>query len=226
VNDDRTHVAETVRNALRDAADHAALRSPVPVVDVPKRVRTGRPRGRTRALVAVCVLAIGVATIVGVVALSRDDGSVRIAAPIGAAREVPVEQLPRSATNLFVYFLLDATDEQVASVRTALDTSPDVVHYAWLDHDAAQRDFAELYACRPDLVDSVSAKNLPVSFRVSTTDADAATRVQIALGSAPGVQLLDTSTETYGIPARSDQTVTPVHRSPCDGAGDVVQTEP
>ena len=226
MNEGRTHVEETVRNALRDAADHAALRSTLAVVDVPERVGNGRSRGRTLALVAACVLAIGVATIVGAIAISHDDGSVRIAAPTGAAREVPVEQLPRSATNLFVYFLLDATDEQVASVRTVLDTSPDVVHYAWLDHNAAQRDFAELYACNPDLVDSVSAENLPVSFRVSTTDADAATRIQIALGNAPGVQLVDTNTHDYGIPTRSDETVTPQYHAPCDGTGNVVQPGP
>ena len=46
------------------------------------------------------------------------------------------------------------------------------------------------------------------------------------MGNAPGVELVDTRTESYAIPARSDQTVTSGYPSPCVGDGGVVHAEP
>jgi hypothetical protein len=175
----------------------------------------------------VCVLVIVGASIVGIVALARDDGrSVRIATPAGETSEVAVDQLPRASTNLFLYFALDATDEQIGQVRAVLDSSPDVVHYAFLDHDAAQSEFAQLYACHPDLVQLLGPHDLPESFRVSTVDANAATRLQVALGNAPGGALVTLESSMYPIPARSDQTASSDFPAPCVGNGENAQVAP
>jgi hypothetical protein len=211
-----TLLEQQVQDALRDAADHAPLAPPTPLADASTRVPLSRTTIRSRALIAACVVALGVVVIIAAVTATSDD-NLRVATSGSTSHEVPPDELSRSESDVFVYFLLDATDQQVAAVRAQLETSPEVARFAFLDHDAAKRDFDNLYSCDPELRDALRPEDLPVSFRVATIDEqDAAARVQLAFGNAAGVQLADTRTNSFGVPARSNEVVPEFH-APCWG---------
>src|SRR5262245_14754852 len=67
----------------------------------------------------------------------------------------------------FVVFLNpEATEDQVASVRTDLEGSPDVEKVTFVDKQAAYDEFKRLFADSPEMIDSVEPDILPPSFRV------------------------------------------------------------
>jgi hypothetical protein len=185
---------QTVRDALHDAADHASLAAPAPLADAPTSVTSTRGR-RPRVLVTACAVAAVVALVVAGVALARDDGSVRVSSPIPAAREVPASDIPRAATDVVVFLNVQANEADIQSVRDLLETSPDVVHYAYVDRDAAYREFAEIYSCNPDLVHSIRPQDLPVSFRVIATAPDTVDGLRATLKTVPGVASAEASSD-------------------------------
>jgi hypothetical protein len=186
VNDSRS-VELLVRDALHDAADHAALVESVPSAGAASRV--GAPRRHTRALVAVCVVLVALVATIAAVAFTRDAGKhVRVTTPAAAAREVPVDDIPRQATDVAVYMRIGAIDADVQAVRDVLTASPDVARFSYVDSDAAYRDFASIYACNPGLVRSIQPEDLPVSFRVISTSPEATERLDTSLASASGVE--------------------------------------
>ncbi len=74
----------------------------------------------------------------------------------------------------FVVFLNpDATPEQIASVRTDLDESPDVDGVTFIDQQGAYEEFKTLFADSPEMIDTVSPEILPPSFRVVPRQKDA-----------------------------------------------------
>jgi hypothetical protein len=182
-----TKVEQTLRDALHDAADHAPLGAPMPLADTPTHVSVAR--NRPRALVAACVVALGVALTIGAVVATRDDGSgVQVAAPGESSGEVPVTDIPRTAADLEVFMTVQATDDEIAAVRAQLAASPDVARYAYLDKDLQYLEFTRVFACNPDLVHSINSKDLPVSFRIQTTGPEATARLRTTLDAWPGVE--------------------------------------
>jgi cell division transport system permease protein len=72
-----------------------------------------------------------------------------------------------------VYMNPDATPEQVDAVGRALDESPQVESYAYLDKDAAFEEYREIFeADSPELVEAVTPEALPTSFKVKPIDPD------------------------------------------------------
>lgn len=143
------------------------------------------------------VAAIGIAAacaiglVVAGVALTHDDsGGMHVSSPGSPGPEVPGAQV--DGANVEVFMLLNATDPQTAAVRSALETSPDVASYVSLGHDAAYREFAAVYSCDADadLVNLVKPENLPLSFRIVTTDPGGVQRLQASLKTLPGVALV------------------------------------
>jgi hypothetical protein len=185
-----TKVELTLRDALHDAADHAPLASPTPLADAPTRVSAAR--NRPRALVAACVIALGVALTIGAVVTTRDDGNgLRVASPGESSGEVPVTEIPRTSANLEVFMAVKATDDEIAAVRAQIDASPDVVRYAYVNRDAQYLEFAEIFACNQDLVHSIRAEDLPASFRIQTTGPDATANLRTSLDASPGVESIE-----------------------------------
>ncbi len=67
----------------------------------------------------------------------------------------------------FVVFLNpDATQQQIDSVGSDLDQSPEVERKTFVDQQGAYDEFRQLFADSPDMVDSVTPEILPPSYRV------------------------------------------------------------
>jgi hypothetical protein len=158
-------------------------------VGTPARFPASR---RRRGPFIASVIGIAAACAVGLVvavALAGDDAGVHVTSPASGQPDlqgVDVAHLDRSAE---VFMLLDATGDQIAAVRAALDASPDVASYVALDHAAAYRELADVDRCDSDLVGMIRAENLPLSFRVVTKDPGGVARLQAVVEGLPGVAL-------------------------------------
>lgn len=87
---------------------------------------------------------------------------------------------------------LDASVDQVADVRAALEADDRVDDFFYMDKAAAGEEFRELFADSPDLAGSVDEAILPTSFRVTVereADIDAFARDH---NSADGVRSVET----------------------------------
>jgi hypothetical protein len=148
-------------------------------------VRVHRRRAPLIAAAAGVVGAIAVAVGIAVVVNDGQENGARVP----AATEAPVADLDHAVE---VFMFIKATDAQVAAVRAELEASPDVARYVSLDHDAAYREFAAVFSCDADadLVSLIQPENLPLSFRVQTTDPGGIERLQTSLKLLPGVALV------------------------------------
>jgi cell division transport system permease protein len=67
----------------------------------------------------------------------------------------------------FVVFLrVDASQDQIDSLRNALEQSPEVASVTFVDHQEALQEFKTLFADQPEMVDVMTADTLPTSFKV------------------------------------------------------------
>jgi FtsX extracellular domain len=164
--------------------------APHALADVPSVVGTARHR-RTRVLLAACAAAIAVVA-VGV-AVARDDTGVQVATTSPASREVPPTDL--GAPDVQVFMRVEATDAEVETARAALEQSPDVARFAYLDHDAAYREFSAIFSCNPNLLHSVQPRNLPASFRVALADDGSVAGLRTTLDAIPSVETVEAATD-------------------------------
>lgn len=73
----------------------------------------------------------------------------------------------------FVVFLrTDATQQQIDSLEKAIEQSPEVQRVVFVDKQQAYQEFKQLFADSPELVDSLTADDLPPSFRVEPVNKD------------------------------------------------------
>jgi cell division transport system permease protein len=73
----------------------------------------------------------------------------------------------------FVVFLrIDATQQQIDSLQNDLDQSPEVSKVVFVDQQQAYSEFKSLFADSPELIDSVTAEDLPPSFRIEPVNKD------------------------------------------------------
>ncbi len=69
-----------------------------------------------------------------------------------------------------IFMQVDATDQQIEDVRVSLEDDPDVERTTFLDQEDAFDEFQRIFQEDPDLVEGITAEDLPVSFRVVPTD--------------------------------------------------------
>lgn len=73
----------------------------------------------------------------------------------------------------FVIFLrTDATQQQIDSIADGLDQSPEVERVVFVNQQEAYAEFKTLFADSPELIDSITADDLPPSFRVEPVNKD------------------------------------------------------
>jgi len=70
-----------------------------------------------------------------------------------------------------VYMNAKASQEQVDAVSRALDTNPHVESKTFLDHDAAFKEFQDLFFDQPAIKDSLTPAETPTSYKVKVKDA-------------------------------------------------------
>jgi cell division transport system permease protein len=99
----------------------------------------------------------------------------------------------------FVVFLNPtATEDQIFSVGTDLQESPDVEKVTFFDKQAAYDEFKRLFADSPEMIDSVEPDILPPSYRVVPVnkDADTVTALSEQYETKPGVKQVARATDT------------------------------
>jgi cell division protein FtsX len=86
------------------------------------------------------------------------------AIPASDAHEVDYRDLPRSHSEVFME--VEATEPEIAFVRSKLRRRPDVQVFAFLDHPAALAEARRIFKDDDEFVKSLTADALPTSFRV------------------------------------------------------------
>jgi cell division transport system permease protein len=97
-----------------------------------------------------------------------------------------------------VYMNAKATQDQVDAVRRSLDSNPHVQSTIYLDHDAAFKEFQELFFDQPAIKNSLAPEETPTSYKVKLKDAnfEVVTALHDQFVKLPGV---------YDVIAPSDQ---------------------
>ena len=73
----------------------------------------------------------------------------------------------KGGVRLEIFMNVDATQEQIDDVRSALERRPaDVKSFRFFDKDAAFEEFKRIFRKDPDLVKNITADALPTSFRI------------------------------------------------------------
>ncbi|MET0921055.1 MAG: permease-like cell division protein FtsX [Acidimicrobiia bacterium] len=129
-------------------------------------------------IAGIATVAVSLALFGGILMLSQwvDHGTERI----------------KGGVTLEVFMATDATEQQIADVRKALDDDPNVKSFRYLDKDAAYKEFKRIFRRNPDLVSSITAADLPASFRVVPRKAELTNTVQDEFKTQQGVDSVET----------------------------------
>lgn len=103
----------------------------------------------------------------------------------------------RSDVQLFVYMNPSATQEQIDSIQKELDDSPQVKEFEFFDRERTYDEFKRLFKDQPDLISTITAEELPQSFRIkpTSTDADVVSSLGDTFESKPGVRQVEYAAE-------------------------------
>ena len=103
----------------------------------------------------------------------------------------------KGGIEFIVFMRPEATTDENSAIKKAVDESPEIKSYKYLDQKAAYDEFKQLFSDKPELIESVTPDVLPPSYRVVPKDADAA--AVAALGKQfegkPGVREVRYATE-------------------------------
>lgn len=91
-------------------------------------------------------------------------------------------------TQVTAYIANDATEAQIADLRTELDGN-ELVQRVWFeDRDLAYKNFSEQFSSSPELVAEVTADQLPESFRIKLVDSSQGSELVEGLTGMAGVR--------------------------------------
>ncbi len=92
----------------------------------------------------------------------------------------------------------DATEEQNAGVLDAINNSPAIREYQFVDQAAAFEEFKEIFADTPELIEVVSPEVMPPSYRIVPVDPDADVVEEMAsqFDDRPGVRTVVSANDT------------------------------
>jgi cell division transport system permease protein len=91
-----------------------------------------------------------------------------------------------------IFMNLQSTDQQISDTRAALAADPDIRKFRFVDHEEALKTFQRIFKDQPELVKSIRAKDLPVSFRLSPKEAALTPIVQRRYQAQAGVDTVAT----------------------------------
>lgn len=98
----------------------------------------------------------------------------------------------------FIIFMNpDASPEQDNSIREALESSPQIERWDYVDQQATYAEFRELFSEQPELYEVLTPEDLPPSYRVVPTDVEAEAVDDLAgqFSDRPGVKKVVTASE-------------------------------
>ncbi|MGH9268520.1 MAG: cell division protein FtsX, partial [Acidimicrobiales bacterium] len=94
----------------------------------------------------------------------------------------------RGGVELSIFLKPDAAPNQVEAIRSELAAMPEVRRFSFVDQSAAYDEFKTMFATSPDMVESVTAKDLPPSFRVVPREPELVDTIGDRLGTRQGVR--------------------------------------
>ena len=174
----RTTLREAAHEVHVDAPSWPALSS---LVDV-----GARRRRRVLPIVSVAAVVIVVASVVGALML-RDTTASRVSTSSAMPVQVPLRSLLTWEADLQVFMNVDATADQVASVRQHIRQLRDVRLYAFVDRSDALKQFRKVTANNPSLSEGIDASSLPQSVEIVSRSCAASDRILHDVESLPGV---------------------------------------
>jgi cell division transport system permease protein len=98
----------------------------------------------------------------------------------------------------FIIFMNpDVSPDQDESIRAALDSSPQIERWTYVDQQATYQEFRALFSEQPELYEVLTPEDLPPSFRVVPTDVEAEAVDDLAgqFSDRPGVKRVVTASE-------------------------------
>jgi cell division transport system permease protein len=101
----------------------------------------------------------------------------------------------KGGVRLEIFMNVDATQEQIGTVRTELGDDPDVKSFRFFDKEAALEEFKRIFRKDPDLVKNITADALPTSFRIVPERAEQTNAIQRRFETQPGVEDVATPEE-------------------------------
>jgi cell division transport system permease protein len=103
----------------------------------------------------------------------------------------------KSADDVSVFLHFGITDQQRQDLGTALEADPLVLSFTYESHEQAFHRFKVLWRDSPDLVKTVTADQLPESFRVQLKDPETYMAFVAGFKNTPGVdQIVGSSCPT------------------------------
>ncbi len=93
----------------------------------------------------------------------------------------------KDGVTLEIFMRVEATDQQIEEVRDSLETDRNVRKYRFLSKQDAYDEFQRIFRDDPDLVNSITAEDLPPSFRVAPIRAELTPAVQAEFETMQGV---------------------------------------
>ena len=138
-------------------------------------------RNLLMTIAGVITVAVSLALFGGILLLSRwvDHGTERI----------------KGGVRLEVFMNVEATDGQIADVRSSLNTDPDVKSFRFFDKQDALAEFKRIFRKDPDLVKNITAGALPTSYRIVPETAEKTSNIQNRFDVLPGVDDVATPEE-------------------------------
>jgi len=138
-------------------------------------------RNLMMTLAGIITVAVSLALFGGVLLLSKwvDHGTERIKGGVRAE----------------VFMNVDATDQQIDDVRTALGSDSQIKSFKFFNKEAALKEFKRIFRNDPDLVKNITAEALPTSFRIVPARAELTDDVQRRYEVEPGVDQVSTPAE-------------------------------
>jgi cell division transport system permease protein len=89
----------------------------------------------------------------------------------------------------------DVTDQQRGAVEAKLKAAPEVKRYSYVDQQGAYEEAKELFVDQPELLEPVTAEDMPPSFRVVPYDAEQVEVLEPQFDKEPGVMKVTSAKE-------------------------------
>jgi cell division protein FtsX len=178
-----------------DGRDLFAAVDQLPVPDLWPEIRDRAPvADRRRGPVAAVVLLVAAIATARGLSLLTDDG----------ARDVAIGQAGDAADGaditVIVWMEPDATADQLEAVATGLEADDRVETVTYVDQEASFDEFVELFAERPEVVETVEPEDIPSKYRVELYDVEITEPFVAEYTAQPGVQ--DVTTPALGMTIR------------------------
>jgi cell division transport system permease protein len=98
----------------------------------------------------------------------------------------------KGGVRLEAFMVPDATNQQIADVRKAIEDDPQIKDYRFLTKQDAFEVFKKIFRNEPDLVKNVDAETLPTSFRIVPREAEFTNNIKRRLGPLGGIDSVET----------------------------------